>query len=188
MGSRGPARRRIYSPTAPVFAREDLKFSGRPVATRTQVPEEFFRSARDRRVMWDARKIDHAADLPVKREAPPMPPMAAEPVAAAVVESEAKPEIDMTAARDAARYTAARYPSTAPAAPASLPEATAQAAEGGAVSPAAEQAFEQMAETLQTLALPGVATTDLAAKIEQRETAARSQPAPAANRPSRSKR
>lgn len=77
MGVRGPAKARTYSPTAPVFAREDLRFSGRPVATRAQVPEEYFRSARDRRVLWEARKIDHAADMPVKASALISPPSAA---------------------------------------------------------------------------------------------------------------
>lgn len=91
--ARGPARVRKYDATMPLHAREDLKFSGRPVATRAVVPEEFFSSARARRVMWEARKVDHAADLPVKRaalvvapEAPP-PPQAAPAVPPVTVQS-----------------------------------------------------------------------------------------------------
>ena len=67
------ARRRIYSPTSPLIAREDLRFSGRPVATRAVVPEEYFFSARQRRVQWDVGKVDHEEDLPPKKLAPPAP-------------------------------------------------------------------------------------------------------------------
>lgn len=114
MGVRGPQKRRVYSATEPVFAREDLRFSGRPVATRAQVPEDYFRSVRDRRVMWDARKIDHAQDLPLKK--PSAPPSQAAPVPPpATVQS---PEVAVTlptpidpngAAVAAARYTARTY-------------------------------------------------------------------------------
>ena len=79
--ARGPAKARTYSATEPLFARDRLKFSGRVVELRAQVPEEYWRSARDRRQFWDHRKVDHARDIPPKKLSAPSAAPAALPAA-----------------------------------------------------------------------------------------------------------
>lgn len=105
--ARGPAKARAYSATEPLFARYDLRFSGRPVATRAQVPEEYWRSARDRRQFWDHRKVDHAADIPPKKltaasAAPAAPPAATVQAAEAPI-VHVQPKEALEAAAAAAR-------------------------------------------------------------------------------------
>lgn len=104
--ARGPAKARAYSATEPVFARYDLQFSGRKVATREQVPEEYWRSARDRRQFWDHRKVDHARDIPPKPPAASAAPAALPAATAQAAEApfvHVQPKEALEAAAAAAR-------------------------------------------------------------------------------------
>lgn len=106
--ARGPAKARTYSATEPLFARDRLKFSGRVVELRAQVPEEYWRSARDRRQFWDHRKVDHAADIPPKKitaasAAPAAPPAATVQAAEAPTVAHVQPKEALEAAAAAAR-------------------------------------------------------------------------------------
>lgn len=70
---RGWKQRREYKPGAPLYAKLDLKFSGRPVKSGELIPPEYIRSARDHLRLW---RSGHASHEPRNKYSPP-PPQAA---------------------------------------------------------------------------------------------------------------
>lgn len=76
-------QKRAYSPTAPLYARDNLTFLGRPVARGAQVPEEYFSSKRHRLSLWRFRKVAHKPGGAFAAKATPAPAKVVEPVVVA---------------------------------------------------------------------------------------------------------
>lgn len=121
-------QRREYKPGAPLYAKLDLKFSGRPVKSGEMIPPEYIRSERDHLRLWRSGHASHEQRNRYAEQVSVVSPASDPAPAVRVFENEVA-----AMAHAVAESVKSPPPSVAPAA---LPAATAQATEAAVVSAA----------------------------------------------------